>query len=56
MEEKKKKCRVCKVEKELSAFYRGTCKDGRLNVCKVCDNKRRERDRQLNIESDLKRK
>ena len=55
-EEKKKKCRVCGVEKNLTAFYRGSCKDGRSSVCKVCDDKRREHNRQLNIESDLKQK
>lgn len=44
------------MEKELNAFYRGSCKYGRLNVCKCCDNKRREITRQLNLKHDLEQK
>ena len=55
-EEIRKTCRICSVKKNLDAFYRGNCKYGRLNVCKKCDDKRREYQRQANIEQDLKQK
>lgn len=38
----RKKCKTCEEVKELSEFYvHPKMRDGRANVCKRCDNKRR---------------
>jgi len=62
----KKTCRLCKVEKEVSEFYRDkTTKSGYCTACKNCDRLRRrgrkykhnpERDRLRNERRKLKRK
>ena len=38
-----KKCRVCHIEKPFQEFSRNKLnKDGRLNICKVCDREKKK--------------
>jgi hypothetical protein len=41
-----KVCKACLIEKSISSFHAcGNCRDGKLNICKICKNQGRKVDK-----------